>query len=335
MVKKLSLVVILVSLSYPSMGSDSVNVYTYRKPQLMTPLFEAFSQKTGIKVNSIYAKKGMLERIKNEGRNSPVDVILTVDIGRLADLKGAGLTRAVSSPILDKNIPSSFRDKDGHWFGLTTRARIIVASNQRVPKSAITTYEDLANPHLDYKICTRSGKHPYMIALTASLIAKSGETVAQNWLSGLKNNLARKPQGNDRAQVKAISEGLCDLAVINHYYMAVMLEDPVQKKWAESVNVIFPNQKGRGTHMNVSGAALAKHSPNKNNGLVLLQFLSSEKGQELYATRNSEYPVSNGVVTSELLKSWGKFKQDATDLNAIAINRKAALILTDKVGYNY
>ncbi len=315
--------------------SESVNVYSYRKPQLINPMFTAFTEKTGINVNSIYAKKGMLERIKNEGRNSPADIILTVDIGRLADLKNAGLTQQVSLDEINNNIPENFRDEDGHWFGLTSRARIVVASRERVPKGSINTYESLLNDQFKGKVCTRSGKHPYMIALTASIIAHSGKESAKQWLHGLKNNLARKPQGNDRAQVKAIHEGLCDAAIINHYYMAMMLSDPEQKKWAESVYVIFPNQGGRGTHMNVSGAALAKYAPNKNNGLALLKFLSSNIGQELYSSRNSEYPVSDKISRSSLLESWGKFKQDKNSLNKIADNRKAALMITDKVEYNF
>ncbi len=315
--------------------SESVNVYSYRKPQLISPLFSAFTEKTGIEVNSIFAKKGMLERIKNEGKNSPADVILTVDIGRLADLKNADLTQQVSIAEINENIPKNFRDKEGHWFGLTSRARIIVASKKRVPKDSINTYESLLEDQFKGKVCTRSGKHPYMIALTASMIAHSGKEKAEQWLSGLKNNLARKPQGNDRAQVKAIHEGLCDAAIINHYYMAMMLSDPEQKKWAESVYVIFPNQDGRGTHMNVSGVALAKYAPNKKNGLALLKFLSSNIGQELYSKKNSEYPVSEKVNRSSLLESWGEFKQDNSDLNKIAGHRKAALMITDAVGYNF
>lgn len=335
MLKQLSYFSIFLAFSPAIFCLESVNIYSYRKPQLINPMLEAFTEKTGIEVNSIYAKKGMLERIKNEGRNSPADVILTVDIGRLTDLKNAGLTQKVSSLEIYKNIPKNFRDKDGHWFGLTTRARVIVASKERVPRDTLKTYEDLVNEQFRGKVCTRSGKHPYMIALTASIIAHSGLDKAKNWLSGLRSNLARKPQGNDRAQVKAIHEGLCNVAVINHYYMATMLSDSEQKEWAESVYVIFPNQEGRGTHMNVSGAALAKYSPNRKNGLALLEFLSSNEGQELYASKNSEYPVSDKIKRPSLLESWGDFKQDNSELNKIADNRKSALMITDAVGYNF
>lgn len=335
MFTRLAYLLIFMVVSSNTFCSESVNVYSYRKPQLMSPLFSAFTERTGINVNSIFAKKGMLERIKNEGKNSPADVILTVDIGRLADLKNAGLTQQVSLAEINENIPKNFRDKEGHWFGLTSRARIIVASKNRVPKDSINTYESLVKDQFKGKVCTRSGKHPYMIALTASMIAHSGKEKSEQWLLGLKNNLARKPQGNDRAQVKAIHEGLCDAAIINHYYMAMMLSDPEQKKWAESVYVIFPNQDGNGTHMNVSGAALAKYAPNRKNGLALLKFLSSNIGQELYSKKNSEYPVSEQVNRSSLLEGWGEFKQDNSDLNKIADHRKAALMITDAVGYNF
>ena len=184
------------------------------------------------------------------------------------------------------------------------------------------------------RICTRSGKHPYMTALIASMIVQHGEPAAKEWLMGVKSNLARKPQGNDRAQVKAISEGVCDLAVINHYYMAKMLKDPEQVPWAQSVNLIFPNQADRGTHMNVSGMALTKHAPNKDDALKLMAFLASDQGQEMYVQKNGEYSVKPGIPLSDLLNSWGSFKQDSLGLSAIADNRAAAVRLADEVGYN-
>jgi len=325
---------VFISTSIPSLSQDFVNVYTYRKPQLIKPLFDVFTSNTGVKVNSVFAKKGMLEKIASEGRNSPVDLVLTVDIGRLTDLKNAGLTQPIESNSVEQNIPQNFRDPDGHWFGLTSRARIIVSSKDRVELGSIQNYEDLASPEWKGKICTRSGKHPYMNALIASVIVASGEAEAKAWVSGLRKNLARKPQGNDRAQVKAIYEGLCDLAVINHYYMAIMLADPKQKKWADAVDVIFPNQGDRGTHMNVSGAAIAKHAPNKGNAELLLEFLVSPEGQRIYGSKNSEYPLTIGVSRSPLLISWGEFRQDTLALSEIAANRVKAIMIADEVGYN-
>ncbi|HJP06794.1 MAG: iron ABC transporter substrate-binding protein [Acidiferrobacteraceae bacterium] len=315
-------------------SADEVNVYSYRKPKLIDPMFAEFTKQTGIKVNSVFAKKGMIERLQSEGVNSPADLVFTVDIGRLSDIKNAGLTQSISSKRFSNDIPDHYRDPKGHWFGLTTRARIIVASTERVKPGEIMSYEDLADPKWKGRICTRSGKHPYMVALTASMIAHHGEAGAKTWLAGLKNNLARKPQGNDRAQVKAIKEGECDVAVINHYYMAKMLKDPEQVPWAQSVNVIFPNQSGRGTHMNVSGMALTKHAPNKADAIKLMEFLASDQGQKMYVKKNGEYPVKAGIPWNDLQKSWGKFKEDNLSLAVIADNRATAIRMADQVGYN-
>tara|TARA_Y100000588_G_scaffold376883_1_gene455222 strand:+ start:380 stop:1351 length:972 start_codon:yes stop_codon:yes gene_type:complete len=314
--------------------AGEVNVYSYRKPTLIDPMFAQFTEETGIKVNSVYAKKGMLEKLESEGRNSPADLVFTVDIGRLSDIQKAGLTQSVNRNRFAADIPDKYMEPKGHWFGLTTRARIIAASKDRVEPGAITTYEGLTDPKWQGRICTRSGKHPYMVALTASMIAHHGLEGAKKWLSGLKANLARKPQGNDRAQIKAIKEGVCDLAVINHYYMAKMFKDPEQVPWAQSVNVIFPNQENRGTHMNVSGVALTKHAPNKENAIKLMAFLASEAGQEMYAQKNAEYPVKPGVLWSALQYSWGSFKEDSLSLATVADNRAAAIRLADEVKYN-
>lgn len=315
-------------------ATDEVNVYSYRKPQLIDPLFEAFTQQTGIRVNSVFAKKGLLQRLKSEGRNSPADLVFTTDIGRLTDIQRAGLTQSVDSPTLRAAVPANYREPQGHWFGLTARARIIVVSKGRVTPGEIEDYEDLVDPLWQGRVCTRSAKHPYMAALTASMIAAHGEVDARQWLDGLRNNLARRPQGNDRAQVKAIYNGLCDVAVINHYYMAKMLADPKQKSWAESVRVIFPNQSGRGTHMNVSGVALTKHAPHRDSAIVLMEFLASEQGQALYAKENGEYPVTSGVPWNALQQSWGKFRQDSLSLATIADHRARAVRLADEVGYD-
>ena len=297
-------------------------------------MLQAFTEETGIKVNAGHAEKGLLERLKSEGRNTPADVVLTVDIGRLSDMKDADLTQPVDSQTVRDTIPEDYRDPENHWFGLTTRARIIVASKERVAPGEITTYEELADPEWKGRVCTRSGKHDYMVALIASMIVAHGEDGAREWLSGLKENLARKPQGNDRAQVKAIEEGECDVAVINHYYMANMLADEEQATWANAVNVIFPNQDARGTHMNVSGMALTKHAPHPDNGKKLMEFLVSEKAQQMYASLNGEYPLREGVAWSDLQNKWGQFKADGLSLRKIADQRANAIRLVDVVGYD-
>lgn len=314
--------------------SAEVNVYSYRQPFLIQPMFDAFTEQTDVKVNVVYAKKGLLERLKREGANSPADLVLTTDIGRLTDFAAAGLTQPVSSDLLNQNIPANFRDPDNHWFGLTSRARIIVASKDRVAPGEIASYEDLAAPEWRGRVCTRSAKHDYMLALTASMIVHHGNEGAADWLRGVKENLARRPQGNDRAQVKAIKEGVCDVAVINHYYMAKMLADDEQVAWANAVNVVFPNQQDRGTHMNVSGIALTASAPNRDQAVALMEFLSDAKAQQLYARDNSEYPVKAGVPWSDLLNSWGEFKRDDLSLARVAQNRASAVILADEVGYD-
>lgn len=315
-------------------ANGEVNVYSYRQPFLIKPMFDAFTRKTGTAVNVVYAKEGLVERLIQEGDNSPADLIFTVDIGRLTDAVNAGVTQPVSSKTLDANVPPQYRAPDGSWYGLTTRARIIVASKERVKPGEISTYEELADPKWKGRICTRSGKHAYMVALTASMIAHHGEEYAQKWLRGVKENLARKPQGNDRAQVKAIKEGVCDLALINNYYMGKMVNDEEQSAWADAVNIIFPNQNGVGTHMNVSGVALTKSAPNREQAVALMEYLSDDLAQQMYAEQNFEYPVKEGVPWSGLLQSWGSFKADNLGLADIASHRKAASKLADKVGYD-
>ena len=330
-----SLILVLTSILAPlAAQAAEVNVYSYRQSFLVQPMFDAFSRQSGIGVNIVYAKKGLLERLKNEGANSPADLVFTVDVGRLTEIVAAGLSQPVESKTINDNIPENYREKDNHWFGLTSHARIIVMSKTRVKEGEVTRYEDLANQSLRERVCTRSGKHAYTVALTASMIAHHGMDKASNWLQGVKNNLARKPQGNDRAQVKAIKEGECDIAVINHYYMTKMLEDPEQKPWADAVSVVFPNQGDRGTHMNISGMLLTKSAPNKDNAIKLMEFLSSDQAQSMYAQVNGEYPLKDGVPWSDLQNSWGRFKTDDLNLTDVAALRGAAIKLADKVGYD-
>jgi iron(III) transport system substrate-binding protein len=321
-------------LAFPIHAAEVVNVYSYRQPFLIKPMFDAFTRETGIAVNVVYAKKGLLERLSHEGANSPADLIFTVDIGRLTDAVNAGVTQAAESRALEANIPPQYRDPDHQWFGLTARARILVVSKDRVKAGEISTYEELADPKWKGRICTRSAKNAYMVALTAAMISHHGEAKAEDWLRGVKANLARKPQGNDRAQVKAIMEGVCDVAVINHYYMGKMMTDEDQAAWAASVNMIYPNQQSYGTHMNVSGMALTKSAPNKSNAIELMVYLSDDLAQQMYAEQNFEYPVKQGVPWSGLLQSFGSYKADDLGLAELAAHREAASKLADRVGYD-
>ncbi len=325
----------LLAATFTAAAAEEVNVYSYRQPFLIKPMFDAFTKESGIKVNTVFAKKGIVERLKNEGANSPADLVFTVDIGRLDAVLSADLTQPVSSDVLNEKIPAEFRDPNGHWFGLTTRARLIVASKDRVKDGEITSYEDLASPAMKGRVCTRSGKHGYMLALIASVIANSDVENTRTWLQGVKDNLARKPQGNDRAQVKAIKEGECDVAVINSYYMGNMMTNEEQAPWADAVNIIFPNQGDRGTHMNISGMSLTAASPNKDNAIKLMEYLAGDKAQRMYAEQNHEYPVNPTVSWSALVESWGGFKQDNTALSDIAQHRTTAAKMVDEIGYDF
>jgi iron(III) transport system substrate-binding protein len=268
-----------------------------------------------------------------EGRNSPADVLLTNEFAFLTQAKAAGVTQPVNSAALEKAIPASLRDPEGHWFGLTRRARVIYASKDRV-KADTVTYEELADPKWKGRICTRSGQHTYNIALIASMIAHHGEEKAEEWLRGLKENLARKPAGGDREGVRDVQAGLCDIAIGNTYYMAAMLKNPDQKAWADAVKIIFPNAEGRGTHVNISGMALAANAPNREAAMKLMEFLASPTSQKLYAEVNSEYPVVAGIEESPLVKSWGLLKPDPLPLSRIAELRKKASELVDKVKFD-
>lgn len=321
-------------LPLPALSDGEVNVYSYRKPDLVAPLFKAFTDDSGIQVNVVSAQKGLVERLRREGRNSPADLIFTVDIGRLSDAREAALTQPVQSPDLLANIPASYREPEGHWFGLTTRGRIIVTSRERMNEGEILSYEDLADPKFKGRICTRSGKHVYMVALIASVMLHNGEDATRAWLDGLKANLARKPQGNDRAQVKAIAEGECDIAVINTYYLGKMANNPEQLSWYEAVRPVFPNQQNRGTHLNIAGMALTANAPNRDNAIKLMEYLSGDAAQQIYAKDNHEYPVKAGVPWSDIVRSWGEFKADTVKLSEVAKLRNAASKLVDEIDYD-
>ncbi|MFT6122576.1 MAG: iron(III) transport system substrate-binding protein [Oleiphilaceae bacterium] len=316
------------------MLASEVNVYSYRQPFLIQPIFDAFTKESGIDVNVVFAKKGLSERLVREGKNSPADLVFTVDIGRLIDVVNKELVQSVNSKILTNNIPSQYRDPEGKWFGLTTRTRSIYVSKERGNLADIENYEDLSNPIWKGRICTRSGKHPYNLALIASMIAHHGEEKATEWLKGVKANLARKPQGNDRAQVKAIKEGVCDISLGNNYYYGKMLNNPDQIEWANAAHITFPNQNNRGTHVNISGMALTNSAPNKESAIKLMEFLSEKLAQKMYSSQNFEYPVNPKVEPSGLLQSWGSFKSDLLPLSDIAKLRKQAAILVDQIGFD-
>jgi iron(III) transport system substrate-binding protein len=317
----------------PAAAEGEVNIYSFREPGLINPLLEAFTKKTGIKTNVVFAKNGLIERLQAEGKNSPADLLLTADSGLLLQAVEAGVTQPVHSAALEAAIPAELRDPEGRWFGLTRRARVVYASKDRVKQDTIT-YEELADPKWAKKICIRSGQHTYNVALVASMIAHHGEAETEKWLTGLKNNLARKPAGGDREQVRDVQAGLCDIAIGNTYYMAAMLKNPEQKPWADAVRIIFPNAGDRGTHVNVSGGVLTANAPNKDNAIRLLEFLASPDAQKLYAEADGEYPVVKGVPASTLVQSWGELHADTLPLAKIAGLRKRASELIDRVQFD-
>jgi len=333
---KLASIFTAAALTLPMTASaeGDVNIYSYRQAYLLEPLLEAFEKETGIESNVVFAKKGLAERLEREGRNSPADVVMTVDISRLSELVDRDLVQAVDNNVLEDNIPQNLRHPDGKWFALTTRGRLIYASKERVEPGEITTYEELADDKWNDRICTRSGQHPYNIALFSSMIAHHGVEDAEQWLEGLKDNLARKPQGGDRDQIKAIHAGECDIAIGNSYYYGNMLQDENQREAAESVRLIFPNNDGRGTHINISGIALTKSAPNRDNAVRLMEFLSTPEAQRIYAEANTEYPANPAVEPSGMVAEWGDINPDDLSLQKIADLRDEAVKMVDRVDYN-
>jgi iron(III) transport system substrate-binding protein len=311
-----------------------VNIYTYRQPELIQPVLDAFTAKTGIDTEVLFLDKGLEERVQAEGTNSPVDVIMTVDISRLTKAKEAGITQALDDETVNGLLPAEYRDPEGHWFGLTKRARVLYASKERVKDTEIT-YAELSDPKWKGKICMRSGQHDYNLALISAAIAHWGAEKTEEWLTGVKANLGRKPDGGDRPQAGAIVAGECDIAIGNTYYVGLMRtneKDPKEKEWGEAINVIFPTFENGKTHVNISGAALAKNAPNRENAVKLIQFLASHEAQQIYAEKNFEYPVEPGLEPSEMVKSFGTLNADTLPLAEIASHRKEASEMVDRVG---
>ena len=333
--KNLILLSILSVISINALAKE-VNVYSYRQPILIDPLFEEFTKSTGIKVNVLHAKKGLLERVLAEGPDTPADLVLTVDIARLNQFVENDLLQSINSDVLNKNIPNHLKDSNNKWFALSKRARIVVISKDRVSKDSIKRIEDLSNPEWKGKICTRPGSHDYNRSLLASIIAANGEVIAEEWAEGIVANLARKPEGNDRAQAKAIFEGVCDIAVMNTYYFGKMKfneKNPEQKEWANSIELVFTNQEDRGNHINVAGGGVIKYSKNKDNAIALLEFLTKPKAQVLYSSINYEYPVNPNMQLTDELKSWGEFKEDKLPVEKLAELAPVAQKIIDRVGW--
>jgi iron(III) transport system substrate-binding protein len=327
---------LLTAHSLPLAAADEVNLYSARQENLIKPLLDRFTEQTGIRVNLVTGKDdALLQRLQSEGINSPADVLLTADAGRLHRAKEAGSTQPFVSDTLAEAIPTSYRDPDGHWVGLTVRARPIIYVKDRVEPADLSTYEALADPAWKGRICIRSSDNIYNQSLVASLIAANGAEATEKWATGLVANLARPPKGGDRDQIKAAAAGECDVAIANTYYLAGMLTsgDPDQIKAAERVGVFWPNQEGRGVHVNVSGAAVTRSAAHKEAAVKLIEFLASPESQQWYAEVNGEYPVRPDVPASELLASWGEFKADGLNLARLGELNADAVRLMDRSGW--
>lgn len=325
--------------SAASFADGEVNIYTLREPALLQPILDSFTEFTGIKVNATWVQDGILARLEAEGNKSPADAVLTVDVSRLSEIANAGMFKNVENENIIAKVDEHLRQPDGQWFGLTKRARVIIASKDRVSTEDMPkTYEELADAKWKGKICTRSGKHVYNIGVISSMIAAHGEEDAKTWVQALKDNRGRKPSGNDRAQARAVYEGVCDVALINSYYLGEMAmndEEPEQKDWYNAVNVIFPNQEDRGAHINISGMGILKNGQNQENAEKLLEYLLGDEAQQAYAALNFEFPVVEDVTVDPLVASWGEFKEEQTSLQTIADNAPIASQIVDEVRFDF
>jgi len=314
-----------------------LNLYTARHYQTDEALYSNFTKRTGIKINRIEGgEDALFERIKNEGANSPADVFLTVDVGRIWRADQAGIFEPVKSPELESRVPASFRDPDNRWFGFSARARVIVYNKAMVKPGEVRDYEDLANPKWKGKVCTRSSAHPYMLSLTASMVAHLGEQKAEAWTQGLKDNLAHNPKGGDTDQIRSAAAGECALAVTNQYYFVRLMRSkrPEDRQAVERLAVVFPNQANRGTHMNISGGGMLKHAPHKEAARKFLEYLASDEAQSYFANGNNEWPTVPSVkLDNPELESLGKFKTDAINVAQLGRNQATAQRISDRVGY--
>lgn len=330
------LLLILMVLAAPAFAVDEVNLYSARKEALIKPLLDRFTTETGIKVNLVTGKAdALIQRLRSEGNNTPADLLIATDAGRLYRAKAMGLLQSIQSDRLMNAIPEVYRDPGNMWFGLSLRARTLVYSKSRVKPEELSSYENLADTRWKNRICIRSSDNIYNQSLLASMILADGEEQAQRWANGLVSNFARPPRGGDRDQIKAVAAGQCDIAIVNTYYLSNMLHavDSVQRQAAAEVNVFWPNQNGRGVHVNVSGAGVTAHAKNRENAIRLLEFMSTVESQQWYAQVNYEYPVHPDVEISQTLKSFGLFKPDSINLSLLGEKNAQAVMIMDRAGW--
>lgn len=338
--KKLILMFMLVMVMALTTGTvqanGEVNLYTNRHYDTDEEILDQFTEETGIEVNVLKGDSDQLiERLAREGENSPADLLITADAGRLHRAKTRDLLQPVETEVLNENIPDKLKDKENFWFGLTKRARVIIYAKDRVDPEELSSYADLTSDKWEGRILVRSSENIYNQSLLASFISIHGEEWAEDWANGMVENMARKPQGNDRAQATAVAAGEGDIAIMNTYYLGKMInsDNPNEVDVAENVGIYFPDQDNNGTHINVSGIGLTKNAPNQENAIKLMEYLSSESAQEFFASANYEYPVNPDVEPSELLKSWGEFNEQDINLTELGINNENAVRVFNRAGW--
>lgn len=317
-------------------AAEQVNLYSARKEALIKPLLDKFTRATGVEVNLVTGKAdALLKRLQSEGRNSPADLFITVDAGRLYRATAAGVLQPIKSALLSKVVPAAYRDPEGYWYGLSLRARPIMYVKGKVNPEQLSTYEALADPRWKGRVCIRSSSNIYNQSLLASMIIAKGKVKTEAWAKNFVANFARPPKGGDRDQIKAAAAGQCDLAIANTYYLGQMLtgRDQAQRQAASKLAIFWPNQKDRGAHVNVSGAGVTKAAKNKSNAIRLLEYLVGDTSQAWYAEINNEYPVRQGVTTSKTVVSWGEFRADSVNLAQLGKHNADAVKLMDRAGW--
>jgi iron(III) transport system substrate-binding protein len=334
----ISTILVLLSCGETPKESNEINLYSQRHYKVDENQYEAFENETGIKINVVKANADeLIERLKNEGENSPADLFITVDAGKLQKAKDLDLLQKISSPIINQNVDVDLKDVNGYWIPITYRARILVYSKDRVKSDELSTYANLTDEKWRNKVLVRSSSNAYNQALLSSIVANNGVDAASKWARDLVKNFARDPKGNDRDQVKAIAAGQGDVAIVNSYYIGLLLssENEEEIKAGNSVGVFFPNQgeDETGSHINVSGIGLIKNAPNKENAIKLMEFLTSESAQKIYTNTSYEYPANPNVEPNEIVKKWGSFKKDKLDLNQLGVFRNKAIEIFDKSGW--
>ncbi len=317
----------------PLSAKEVVNVYSARHYDTDLALYTDFEKRTGIKVNLIEAKSDtLIERILNEGKYSPADILITVDAGRLYRAEQKGIFSEVKSKVLAERVPAHLRHPDGLWYGLSKRARVIVYNKSKGKPESLNDYADLADPKFKGKVCVRSSSNIYNISLLAAMIGRSGEKAAESWAKGVVANLYKRPSGNDTANIRAVASGECGVSLVNSYYVARLIanDDPA----AKAIGVLHPDQSEAGTHVNISGAGVLKHSPNRENAVKFLEYLTEARAQTLFVAGNNEYPVSEGGKQTSVLEQLGSFKEDTINANALGVNQAAAVRVFDRAGWN-